>query len=99
MNQERQDNVDYSQFFTSPSQCTVADLVKIECPAPTKARPVVELYMVDAKDPRLFVTNVGERSTDRRKSLEYLLDAPETLIPPAGMTWRYIRLKKPTPFY
>ncbi len=70
----------------------------IKAPKPTAAFPVVELYLVDAKNKRLFITGSGSRATQRCCGIEYNLDAPEHLIPPDGMTWRYVRLKKRTVF-
>jgi len=65
-------------------------------PKPTAKLPVVELYMVDAKNPRLFVTGYGGRTTKRALCPQLDLDAPDHLICPKGITWRYVRLKKPT---
>ena len=70
----------------------------IKAPQPTKALPIVELYMVDAKNKRLFIDGSGYRTTNRGKATQFNLDAPELLIPPDGETWRYVRLKKRTPW-
>ena len=65
---------------------------------PTSKLPVVELYLVDADNPRLFIDGAGDRTSNRRHAIPMELDAPEALIPPKGMAWRYVRLKKPTRF-
>ena len=74
--------------------CTEADLITMIEPKPTPALPVVRLYMVDKDNPQLFIDNCGRRTTNRKQGLDYKLDAWKRLIPPDGMTWRYVRSKK-----
>jgi len=73
---------------------TEADIIPMVEPKPTPTLPVIRLYMVDKNNPRLFIDNCGNRTTSRKQGLDYELDAWKTLIPPDGMTWRYVRSKR-----